>query len=558
MGSCLGRERSRPSPTRKRPSLTPLLIEDTAYDSDGIPLAADNRHGIPSGIPLDVLRGLVLFQLYDDPSPSECPYCEQPGMDKSNMMICNSEHIPYDMFEKLMERGWWRTGKSYDSLNLCFVCSEICKQCCYLFCYYLYIYIYIGNIIFQPRIEDICCPSYAIRMPPSQYKLTKKHRKVLNNWKNFLLYGDDRWENRNLLVNIPLEETVSTPAQNDTTPTHIDLTPTHSNISKEQANCKSKGHTTVRKGEGPDPTKPPCVKAKIKRRQKAQEKGQSLKGQSPKGQNSEGQSPTLLELIQEHEMLCSDAPSPKHKLVIELVPTDNPKVNNSLQEFFNLYNRFQDSVHPGKSKFKTSLDLHWGFVTSPLQTTEEPRPLGSFHMRYILDGELIMLSVLDILPRYLVSIYFIYDPAIRFLEPGIYTCLREMELVLKLQNIDPQLVYYNLGFYNDYSPKINYKRQFKPTEILCPITSTYVSMETALPLLRENKFCCLASPDLPERPKEEEINTDDVIVFDMGSMSAHFVKDLSTDFKDDFVPILQRYTRGTGNDVMGDILITKT
>lgn len=49
---------------------------------------------------------------------------------------------------------------------------------------------------------------------------------------------------------------------------------------------------------------------------------------------------------------------------------------------------------------------------------------GSFHQHYRLDGKLIAVAVLDILPHCVSSVYFYYDPDYKFLSLGTYSALR--------------------------------------------------------------------------------------------------------------------------------------
>jgi len=53
-----------------------------------------------------------------------------------------------------------------------------------------------------------------------------------------------------------------------------------------------------------------------------------------------------------------------------------------------------------------------------------PAGYGSFHQHYILDGKIIAVGVIDILPRCVSSVYFYYDPAYAFLTLGTYSALR--------------------------------------------------------------------------------------------------------------------------------------
>ena len=523
MGSCFSTDKPRPKSKSVPPPLQ-LILDEEAH--------SENQ---PNQIPKEKLLSLVTCQLYDDPNPPQCPYCERPNSDKADMIICNSPTIPYNLFQTLMVRGWWRTG----------------------------------NVIFKPQVESICCPSYAIRMSVAEYKLTKSHRKVLNKWRNFLLNGDPRWENRRdrtspvLSGNGSLSDQVTVSDSNDEAMVLGNRDLNETGEAKDSlssiADTKPKHSKVVRKGDGPDPTKPPCKKAKELRAERRKRKTAKLeKDVGNAEQNNEGvNKKSLLELLEEHERELEASSDAKHKLEIKLLPRNDPEVLSSLRDFFDLYNHFQDAVHPGKSKFKSVADIKWGFVDSPLEPAPRgSRPLGTYHMKYYLDGELIMLSLLDILPEYLVSIYFIYDPNIRFLQPGIYTCLQEIALIQRLQKSSPELRYYNLGFYNDFSPKINYKRQFKPTEILCPVTGTYVPLEHAIPLLKQNKFCKFAEDSAPERPKCSEIDVDDVIVFHHQSGYTNF-RHLPSLAKHKMRHVLQQYSREAGSDVIKQMILSQ-
>ena len=53
-----------------------------------------------------------------------------------------------------------------------------------------------------------------------------------------------------------------------------------------------------------------------------------------------------------------------------------------------------------------------------------PAGFGSFHQQYWLDGKLIAVGVIDILPSCVSSVYLYYDPDYFFLSPGTYSALR--------------------------------------------------------------------------------------------------------------------------------------
>lgn len=98
---------------------------------------------------------------------------------------------------------------------------------------------------------------------------------------------------------------------------------------------------------------------------------------------------------------------------------------------------------------------------------------GSFHYQYFLDGELIAVGVIDILPDCVSSVYFYYNPDYSFLSLGTYASLREIALVRELSKKCPELTNYYLGFYIPTCPKMRYKANVKPSYLLCPEVYTW-------------------------------------------------------------------------------------
>lgn len=77
----------------------------------------------------------------------------------------------------------------------------------------------------------------------------------------------------------------------------------------------------------------------------------------------------------------------------------------------------------------TSRKGYEGFlISSPLTTLPTDRvyqpALGSYHQQYLIDGKIIAVGVVDLLPRCLSSKYFYYDPDFSFLTMGTYSALR--------------------------------------------------------------------------------------------------------------------------------------
>jgi arginine-tRNA-protein transferase len=132
---------------------------------------------------------------------------------------------------------------------------------------------------------------------------------------------------------------------------------------------------------------------------------------------------------------------------------------------------------------------------------------GTFHHKYYLDGALIAVGVVDVLPHALSSVYVFYDPELArsTLPLGKLTALREIQWVQAacrrpcppppppqqqqqleaaaaarppaaappaalLAAASPRLCHYYLGFYIHSCPKMRYKAEYSPSELLCPVT----------------------------------------------------------------------------------------
>jgi hypothetical protein len=80
--------------------------------------------------------------------------------------------------------------------------------------------------------------------------------------------------------------------------------------------------------------------------------------------------------------------------------------------------------------------------------------------------------------------------------------------------VTPQLRYYYLGYYIHTCPKMKYKGDYSPSELLCPETFTWAPMELCRPVLDRHPYSRLA-PLAPSAPCEvEEDQECDVVSVD--------------------------------------------
>lgn len=91
--------------------------------------------------------------------------------------------------------------------------------------------------------------------------------------------------------------------------------------------------------------------------------------------------------------------------------------------------------------------------------------VGSFHQCYRLDGKLVAVGVLDLLPHAVSAVYFMYHESIQKHQPGKLGALREIALA-----IEGGYRYWYPGYYIHSCPKMRYKIDYSPQYVLDPET----------------------------------------------------------------------------------------
>lgn len=99
-------------------------------------------------------------------------------------------------------------------------------------------------------------------------------------------------------------------------------------------------------------------------------------------------------------------------------------------------------------------DYRQSFVDNPFATEE---------WCYYLDGRLVGVGYVDVLPEGLSAIYFFYDPAERDRQLGTWNVLRLIE-----ETHRRGLPYLYLGYYVDGCRSLEYKATFRPNQVLGP------------------------------------------------------------------------------------------
>lgn len=145
-------------------------------------------------------------------------------------------------------------------------------------------------------------------------------------------------------------------------------------------------------------------------------------------------------------------------------------------EEYELYRRYQIKVHDDapdhvtESSYKRFLvDTPLVFVPSTGDGTVPPCGFGSFHQQYLINGRLVAVGVIDILPKCLSSKYLFWDPDLAFLSLGKYSALQEIGWLRENEVHCSSLQYYYLGYYIHSCNKMRYKAAYHPSELLCPL-----------------------------------------------------------------------------------------
>ncbi len=121
------------------------------------------------------------------------------------------------------------------------------------------------------------------------------------------------------------------------------------------------------------------------------------------------------------------------------------------QEHFELYLRYQQHRHADSSMCDDDPKKYISFIESDYAATK--------FLCLRLDGKLIGLSVLDQFDQGLSAVYTFFAPDYSNRSLGTYAILYGIKLS-RLHDIP----FLYLGYWIDQSPKMNYKRQFKPLE----------------------------------------------------------------------------------------------
>ncbi|EFQ99259.1 arginyl-tRNA-protein transferase 1 [Nannizzia gypsea CBS 118893] len=305
-----------------------------------------------------------------------------------------------------------------------------------------------GSLYYKPNLARSCCPHYTIRLDPGEYRPRRDQRKALNRWTAFVL--------------------------------------------------------------GPEYTH---AAARL----------------CPRSRQEKKRHDQTFDLSQRvHEMEYPSLPRPVNPLTKRTIePAHKFEVNIEADSFsvakFELFLRYQTTIHKEhESRWKRSdfeRFLCAGIKRKTVKhavkqedgsTATIEQKVGSYHQCYRLDGKLVAVAVLDLLPRSVSSVYIFYDPEYEKFEFGKLSAMREIALTQEMH-----LQHYYMGYYIHSCPKMRYKGTFRPQYIQDPETYEWHSLdEVFAPKLETQRYFSTSGQQIPD--DYEDIPDEDALsLFDL-------------------------------------------
>lgn len=382
-----------------------------------------------------------------------------------------------------------------------------------------------GNFVYKPVMRQTCCPQYVIRMDSRKFKLSKSQKSCIRKFKKYLLEGSTPVPTSGVECSSEGSSEASAAVPDSTPFIGTPIQETHAqDASMSEAKSLSsptpitpavKDKKVIRPGLGPDPSKPPCKKAKIVRKERRERKLLAkLQDGNTSLQPSHTQalaSASTSQSRQENTTFCQNLekfltfPEEEkcvHKFKTKLVKIHSDDFTATYTESFQVFQKFQTIIHKETVEDSSEKQFKEFLVNTPLRHEEGSGSMaigfGTYHQQYILDDKIFAVGVLDILPKGVLCEYLYYDPDYRFIAPGVITALLEIQLTQQLYLQNPGIQYYYMGFYVQSCPKMNYKSRYSASSLLCPETYTYIPLERCIPKLKASPYCRLAEAEVPD------------------------------------------------------------
>ena len=362
---------------------------------------------------------------------SSCGYCDRKGRtSKSHGMhahVCSVED-----YQSLLDRGWRRSG-------------------CWMY---------------RPHLNDTCCPPFTIRLDACAFAPSKSQRKVEKRWRRYLdgeldddgkrVDDGDKDESRGgerLGADASGVSASASLADRDAEATHVETRDADATRTNETtATKKTKRAFEIREA----PSAFDEEEYRLWRRYQVSVHG-----------DDEG---SLSEFS--YRRFLVDTP-----LRLTNAPIREPE-DDETQGGWVEWPGYKGGRKKKKAPATQSGDVFSSDAGSrPRMVPPPPRGFGSFHHQYRVDGRLVAVGVVDVLPKCLSSKYFFWEPSFAWASLGKLGALREIEWVRRAANESDTLRHYYLGYYIHDCPKMRYKAEYAPAELKCAVTGRWTPLD---------------------------------------------------------------------------------
>lgn len=170
--------------------------------------------------------------------------------------------------------------------------------------------------------------------------------------------------------------------------------------------------------------------------------------------------------------------TPEHNLSVTI------ESDRFTEEKFALFSNYQRHVHKEDDGDISRTGFKRFLCASPIKrrTDSDGKRLGSFHQCYRLDGRLIAMAVLDLLPHAVSAVYFIYHSDFEKWSFGKLSALQEAALAH-----EGGYQYYYMGFYIPSCKKMRYKGDYKQQYVLDYDSHTWDPLDDKLRTLMDTR-----------------------------------------------------------------------
>jgi len=211
----------------------------------------------------------------------------------------------------------------------------------------------------------------------------------------------------------------------------------------------------------------------------------------------------IIERVHESEKkFLKSPPEPSHIFQVTLESA------SFTEEKYRIYENYQRRVHQDPPDQISRQGFKRFLCSSPLpqsKTTDDGREksIGSYHQCYRIDGQLVAVGVLDLLPQCVSAVYFMYHESVQQYSFGKIGALREIALAKELG-----YKWWYAGFYIHSCIKMRYKGDYSPQYMLDPESYNWNLLDDSLKQkLDKNSYVSLSHIASNTRSEDESHST---------------------------------------------------